>query len=224
MAYRFVLAALACLLSLSSPLTALSAPTLREAQEQKKPIRWPESDRPQLRYTAEEISFDGGIIRVGHLVGPTINWETNFPLHWDRTENTDGRFSLLLRYKNDAQVFFAISVFDETELLPDLAKESWSRLKTGLGEGKEDFTIQAETSSLEEDGEGPYIMSNPTRTILYSWTGARLSRNAEFDIFFKDGKTLIAFRLIGPLDSVKAQIGEFTRRSTQIGEWRWDKK
>jgi len=67
-------------------------------------------------------------------------------------------------------------------------------------------------------------MSNPTRTILYSWTGARLSRNAEFDIFFKDGKTLIAFRLIGPLDSVKAQIGEFTRRSTQIGEWRWDKK
>ena len=224
MAYRFVLAALACLLSLSSPLTALSAPTLREAQEQKKPIRWPESDRPQLRYTEEEISFDGGIIRVGHLVGPTINWETYFPLHWERTETTDGRFSLLLRSKNDAQVFFAISVFDEKEFLPDLAEEGWSRFKTGLGEGKEEFTIQAETSSLEEDGTGPYIMGNPTRTILYSWTGARRSQNAEFDIFVKDGKTLVAFRLIGPLASVKAQIGEFTKRSTQVGEWRWDKK
>lgn len=224
MAYRFVLVALACLLSLSSRIVAAPATASREAQEQKKPINWPESDRPQLRYTVEEISFDGGIIRVGHLVGPSINWETYFPLHWERTENTDGRFSLLLRYKNDAQVFFAISVFDEKEFLPDLSEENWSRFRSGLGEGKEEFTIQAETSSLEEEGEGPYIMGNPTRTILYSWTGARRSQNAEFDIFFKDGKTLIAFRLIGPLASVKAQIGEFTKRSTQIGEWRWDKK
>jgi len=223
MEYRPAFIALACLLSLSTTCAAQSSPTSDKSPQQKQPIHWPDSDRPQLHYTEEEISFDGGIIHVGHLTGPSLNWETGFPLQWEQVANSDKRFSVLFKHRGGAPTFFAISVFDEKEFLPDLSAENWSRFTSDLGEGKEEFTILAETSTLEEEGEGPYILGNPTRTILYSWTDARRSKRAEMDLFFRNGKTLIVFRLIGPLANVSEQKQEFTRRSTQIGEWRFVK-
>ncbi len=187
--------------------------------EQRKPLYWPEQNRPKLEYRTVERFFDNYPVRIGMLSGSGFDLVTGIENSWEPLVATPARFSIAFRYRSAPDLAFAATVFTPEEFMKDLSVATWGRYVDGLRETcGADFRLLTEKSSVEDPDAGATVLDTPTREITFVRKASATGVIAEANVFLLKKGKLLAFTLIGPEKLVAAHVEEFRLMLVQFGE------
>lgn len=210
-----VAAACLAILALAAPLSGAG----ETSSEPRKPLYWPEQNRPKLTYRTVERFFDNYPVRIGMLSGSGFDLVTGIENSWEPLVATPARFSIAFRYRSAPDLAFAATVFTPEEFMKDLSAATWGRYVDGLRETcGADFRLLEEKSSVEDPAAGATVMDEPTREITFVRKVAATNVIAEANLFLLKKGKLLAFTLIGPEKLVAAHVEEFRLMLVQFGE------